>query len=157
MQMAGRLTFALLLLLPAAALAGTYKWVDAKGVVNYSNAPPPGKAAGAQLVEERISVVGADPSVAWAAAAMRERAARRAQYEEADWQRRRSLLLAAQPGIPADYAMGYGPVPAFYYPYSYGGAVFTAGVPRRPSPFFMHGSFPSGARGAMRSARGSFR
>src|SRR4051812_2643321 len=38
---------------------GTYKWVDAKGVVNYSNAPPP--SAQAQPVEERVSVYQTDP------------------------------------------------------------------------------------------------
>ena len=144
-QMAARLAFALLLCFAAAApaaLAGTYKWVDAKGVTNYSNAPPPGKVAQSQLVEERISVVGADPSVGSAAAAMRERAARRAQYDEADWQRRRSYLLAAQPDYPAaDFGMRYAPGLVYHSPYSYGGAVFMAGVPRRSSRFSHRGSF----------------
>jgi uncharacterized protein DUF4124 len=155
----GRLLPALLLILAAAppALAETYKWVDRNGTVNYSNKPPQENPAKAQRVAERISVVAADPSMQRAAAAMRERAERRAQYEEADWQRRRHFLLAAQPDAPADYAMGYGPVPVFYSPYSYGGAVFTAGVVRRSPPFFMHGSFSKGGRGTMHSAQGTFR
>jgi hypothetical protein len=99
-----------------------YKWVDAKGVVNYSNAPPPGAASSVKAVEERISVIGADPSVAQAAAAMREREARRAEYEEREWQRRQNALLTQQQASAATYC-AFGPdcglsyYPEIYYPY----------------------------------------
>jgi hypothetical protein len=66
--MSSRLLAVLILSLAALpAAAQTYKWVDASGQVNYSNAPPPGVAGTAQPVEERISIMGMDPAVrAWA-------------------------------------------------------------------------------------------
>ena len=48
--------------LPAAAFAGSYKWVDEKGVVNYSNAPPP-QAVKAKPVAERLSNYETDPQL----------------------------------------------------------------------------------------------
>ena len=73
------------LILAAAALpapAETYKWVDAKGQVNYSNAPPPSSASKAQPVEERISVMGLDPGVR---AAAERRFAAQERADEMDW------------------------------------------------------------------------
>jgi hypothetical protein len=164
--MAGRCSLAILFILAAAAppvLAETYKWVDEKGVTNYSNKPPPGKVSKPQIVEERISVVAPDPSLGPAIATMRARTARQAQYDEADWQRRQRFMLAAQTDYSsaycpygADCGMGYGP-PA-YYPYSYSGSVFVAGTSRRFTPVFTHrSSFSSGRTGTMRSGRGSLR
>ena len=45
--------------------AETYKWVDDKGVTNYSNAPPPSakSAKALKTVEERISVYQHDPNL----------------------------------------------------------------------------------------------
>src|SRR4051812_34211334 len=53
-------------LLPAAH-AETYKWVDARGVVNYSNTPPPAAAKATQGVAERVSIIESDPALKRAA------------------------------------------------------------------------------------------
>jgi hypothetical protein len=125
---------------PAVA-AGTYKWVDDNGVVNYSNTPPPEKFAKASVVGERISVVPTDPALGAAIAAMNVRAAQRAQYEEADWQmRQRYLLATARPSsAPNAYGAGYDVYAAPYYPVAYVPffTVRTArpSVPFRPAPF----------------------
>lgn len=120
-----RLVPALLLSIAAAALQAspqTYKWVDAKGVVNYSNTRPPESAARIQPVEQRLSVIGADPSFVHAAAALREREARRAQYEEREWLQRQSAMLTQQQSSASVYC-AFGPdcglsyYPEIYYPY----------------------------------------
>lgn len=150
------------------ALAETYKWVDDKGVVNYSNKPPPAQAAKRQVVEERLSIVAPDPSLGPAIAAMNARAAQKAGYDEADWAMRQRFLLATQANYAnasldcpyradcgTDYAM-----PAYYYAYS--GAVF--GAARRFPPAAHHrphvahrGTGGMHAKGAMHAGRGSFR
>lgn len=158
MRMAGRCLPAILLILPVVvaappALAETYKWVDENGVVNYSNAPP-AKAARRQLVEERISIVPADPSLGPAIAAMRARAARDQAYEEADYERRQRYMFAAQANYPgsncpygADCSMGYAPA---YYPYAYGGPAFITNTGRRFAPVAMQRtSLPASSRVAM--------
>jgi hypothetical protein len=170
---------ALLAIVPAAAplaQAETYKWVDEKGVVNYSNKPPPAQAAKRQVVEDRLSVVAPDPSLGPAANAMNARAARRAEYDEADWARRQGLLLASQaryagtsPECPyrANCDRVYEPYD-YYYPYAYGGAVFNAVGARRPphvahhrpdySPHVAHRSTGGmQGRGGTPAGRGSFR
>ena len=43
-------------MLPAAH-AETYKWVDERGVVNYSNTPPPAAAKATQGIADRLSTV----------------------------------------------------------------------------------------------------
>ena len=69
--MLSRLLIALALALAALpARADSYKWIDSKGQVNYSNAPPPSALELMQLVEERISVSGADPATRNALARM---------------------------------------------------------------------------------------
>jgi hypothetical protein len=166
---------ALLALVPAAAppaWAETYKWVDEKGVVNYSNKPPPAQAAKQQVVEDRLSVVAPDPSLGPAVRAMNARAARRADYEEADWARRQGLLMAAQSNYAgagadcpyrADCGTGYDA--PYYYPYGYGGAAFYAGIARRLPPHVAHhgphiaphGSGGMRGTGAMHAGRGSFK
>ena len=141
--MPGRLCLAIFLVAAAApAAADTYKWLDAKGVVNYSNAPPPETAARAKRVGERISVVSPDPSLGPAIAAMNARAAQRAYYDEADWQMRQRYLLAARASYPPNayasaYGTGYDPYAGAYYPVAYA-PLFVAGAVRRfsPSPFF---------------------
>jgi hypothetical protein len=147
--MISRLAPALLLSLAAAAPEAsqqTYKWVDARGVVNYSNAPPAEAAARVKTVEQRISIIGPDPSVGLAAAAMREREARRAEYEEREWQRRQSALLMQQTSVSAncyqgancgagDYLETY--YPYFSYPaygYRYGGARLIGHLRPHPAP-----------------------
>ena len=49
--------------LSPAAQAETYKWVDERGVVNYSNTPPPAAAKAAQQIAERVSTVESDPAL----------------------------------------------------------------------------------------------
>ena len=56
-----RRLLALTLLLAAAAHAETYKWVDERGVINYSNTPPPTALKAAQTVADRISTYETDP------------------------------------------------------------------------------------------------
>src|SRR5712692_6750694 len=59
-------TLAVVLLLVARSLcAETYKWVDERGVTNYSSSPPAnGKLAKkAQVVEEHLSVYTPDPGL----------------------------------------------------------------------------------------------
>ena len=46
---------ALTLAIAPAAQAETYKWVDERGVVNYSNTPPPGAAKSVTSIAERVS------------------------------------------------------------------------------------------------------
>lgn len=53
----------LLLALAPAAQAETYKWVDERGVVNYSNTPPPAAARAAKPVAERVSTYESDPAL----------------------------------------------------------------------------------------------
>ncbi|MEA3195417.1 MAG: hypothetical protein QOD26_3750 [Betaproteobacteria bacterium] len=56
-----RRLLALTLLLAAAAHAETYKWVDERGVINYSNTPPLTAAKAAQTVADRVSTYETDP------------------------------------------------------------------------------------------------
>ena len=59
-------TLAVVLLLVARPLcAETYKWVDERGVTNYSNNPPANVklAKKAQVVEERLSIYTPDPAL----------------------------------------------------------------------------------------------
>src|SRR6267143_3892086 len=54
-----------LLLVARPLCAETYKWVDEKGVTNYSNSPPASArlAEKTQVVEERLSVYTPDPGL----------------------------------------------------------------------------------------------
>lgn len=171
--MDSRLTVALVLgLLAAAAGASppTYKWLDARGVVNYSSAPPAHAAARVQTVEPRISVIGADPSVALSAAAMREREARRAEREEREWQLRQKALLEQHSITAASAYCVFGPdcgvsyypeiyAPYFYaYPASYGyrlgGARPIAGWRPHPAPHLHKGPSSHSLGIALRSSGG---
>ena len=120
--MVGRNAFAILLLLAAAAPAAaeSYKWVDDKGVVNYSNTPPPEKFAKAKPVQDRISVMPSDPTLGAAVAAMNARAAQRAAYDEADWQARQHYMAMARMNTPnpyGSYGTAYDPYAVPYAPY----------------------------------------
>ena len=119
--MTPRLIPALILALAALpAQAETYKWVDDKGQINYSNAPPPSVAGKAQLVEEQISVMGMDPAVR---AYAERRFAYREQQEELDWQQRQRTMTmqTASPSYGSDYESSY-------YPMSYYGGYYGAYV-----------------------------
>ena len=101
------LRFLILALLALPAYAQTYKWVDAKGVVNYSNTPPPGGAEKAVTVPDRISNYTPDPALNQAVAVDRRLAAM-----DAEWLQRQWLMAMQQPApAPAtDYRM------SSYYP-----------------------------------------
>jgi len=139
----------LLVLAMAAApvLAETYKWVDAKGVVNYSSTPPPA-AVKAQVVGERISVLPPDPLLGPAVAAMQARAERRAKDEEADYARRQQYLLQAQANDAAagcyggDCGVGYDA--PYYYPYAVAGRGYRGGRRHGPhvTPYRSYWDYP---------------
>ena len=115
--MALRLLAVLILAAALPAQAQVYKWVDAKGQVNYSNAPPPSVAGVAQPVEEKLSVIGMDPAVR----AYAERSfANRAAADERDWQMRQRAMSVQQASAPIG---GYGDsyASSYYSPYYYGG------------------------------------
>src|SRR5262249_58496569 len=105
-----RLALVVVALAAPLAQAQTYKWVDERGVVNYSNTPPP-KPAKAQTVEDRISVYATEPNLAQVAAVDRRLAAL-----DAEWLQRQQLMAyaAAVPPTPVydDYRMG-----SYYAPY----------------------------------------
>lgn len=91
-----------------AAQAETYKWVDANGVVNYSNTPPPGgAAASAQAVPNRISSYAPAPEAVNAIEVYR-----RLDATQAEWMQRQQIMALqqqAQAAAPAVETM-----PAYY-------------------------------------------
>jgi hypothetical protein len=127
----------ILAVVAAPAAAETYKWVDAKGVVTYSDSPPPSMATKTKVVEERISVIPPDPALGPAIAAMQARAERRAQSEEADYALRQKYMLEAQ----ANYAAA-GDATSAYYPYGYGGWGYAVSPGRRFGPRVAHHQGP---------------
>ena len=123
------LVFLLATIAMAPLHAQTYKWVDARGVVNYSNVPPPARPVQATPIEDRLSVVTRDPNLAAATAAAQEQSARQAQYAHQEWLARQQGMmqekaLAAMYTPPADYVPSYG--------YSYGVPIIPARAVRRP-------------------------
>ena len=112
---------ALVLVLATAATAPafaqqTYKWVDERGVINYSNVPR-AKPAVALPIEERVSVVPRDPNLAAAAAASQAASAQQAEYAHQEWLARQQGMLQAQ-ALAAMYpqpATDY--LPAYWYGY----------------------------------------
>lgn len=124
-RMTPRLIPALMFALAALpAAAETYKWVDAKGQVHYSNAPPPESAKSGQVVEERISVMGMDPAVrAWA----ERRFAEQERAEALDWQRRQQALAVQARTYVQPASGGYTDSYAYsgpYYSGTYGGTYY---------------------------------
>ena len=157
----GALAAGLLVLAAAAPLrAETFKWVDDKGVTNYSNSPPT-SARAARKVEERISVYAADPALR---RAVEYGAGRSAQldYLEAEWLQRQRYMMALQLAR-AECPYGadcrtdssrYG----YYAPY----VPVVVLSPARSRTILIAGSFPSmrlsfpSARPSFPSARPSF-
>jgi hypothetical protein len=92
------------------AQAETYKWVDEKGVVNYSNTPPP-NATNAATVPDRISNYTPDPSIAQAIDVNR-----RLDAAETEWLQRQWLMAMRQGPAPAapEVASTYYPTVAFF-------------------------------------------
>ena len=120
-----RLLAVLILAAALPAQAQVYKWVDAKGQVNYSNAPPPTAAGAAQPVEDKLSVIGMDPAVR---AYAERRFAERARADELDWQRRQALSIQYSQQPAGGYSDSY--TSSSYYPGYYGGAIRPAFRPR---------------------------
>ena len=78
--------------------AQTYKWVDEKGVTNYSTSPPPQKAKAKVIDDDQVSIVPTDPDLARQGEALRKREQRRADQAQAEAQRRRQQQQpSAQP------------------------------------------------------------
>ena len=63
--MSPRILVLLVLLVARPVCAETYKWVDEKGVTNYSSSPPANAklAKKTQVIEERLSVYTPDPAL----------------------------------------------------------------------------------------------
>ena len=112
---------ALVFLLATTAMAPihaqTYKWVDARGVVNSSNVPPPARPIQATPIEDRVSVVSSDPKLAAATAAAQAQSARQAEYAHQEWLARQQSMMQAQ-ALAAMYSPLAEDAPA--YPYAYG-------------------------------------
>jgi hypothetical protein len=108
------------------ALEETYKWIDEKGQVNYSNTPPAHVAGKAQVIEDRVSVMGMDPGVrSWA----ERHFTQQAYADEQDWQRRQQSM-AAQQSYYAQPTSSYGSDYGYSYPYY--GSYFYPTYIRRP-------------------------
>ena len=110
---------ALTFVLAPAAHAQTYKWVDEKGVVNYSNTPPPAAAKAPLAIAERVSTYEIDPSLRRAVAYTTP-----SPYEQMlqqEWLQRQRLMAERQnvqaiyenPAEPDHYRSAY---PGYYYP-----------------------------------------
>ena len=115
-----RRLFALGIVLLAPALhAETYKWVDERGVVNYSNTPPPAAARAAKPIAERVSTYEGDArQVAYVPPSP---------YEvmlQQEWLQRQRLMAEQQnlqtiyDNAPVDpyTTYRYGSYPGVYYP-----------------------------------------
>lgn len=114
-----RRLLALVFLLASAAHAETYKWVDERGVVNYSNTPPAGATKAAQPIAERVSTYEIDPSLRRAIAYTLP-----SSYEQMlqqEWLQRQRLMAERQNvqtvyETPLEhYRSAY---PGYYYPVS---------------------------------------
>ncbi len=119
---------AALLVLPAgtAAAAQLYKWVDERGVVNYSNQPPadPKSAKKVTDVEDRVSVYTPDPALVREMAMFRQRASEMA-YERPEAPPAVVMLGTSSPSPTMVYA-AYGDD----FPYWVGGGYWG----HRPQP-----------------------
>ena|SRR6185295_17941244 len=113
-----RRLLALALLLAPAAHAETYKWVDERGVVNYSNTPPPAAAkAAAKAIPERVSTYEPDPSM------QRVAYAPPSPYEvmlQQEWLQRQRLMAERQ-NVQTIYE---NPVEPLYYRSTYPGGYY---------------------------------
>ena len=134
-----RILLALLLAAAPLAHAETYKWVDERGVVNYSNAPPPEAAKSpvpAQTIPDRVSTYQTDPATNQSIDVYR-----RLDANQQEWLQRQYLMAMQAQAAPQQAATDYY-APA-YYPAAYGynrrivrPAVFNAvrSIAPRPQP-----------------------
>lgn len=119
---------------PAAQL---YKWVDERGVTNYSNQPPadPGAAKNLGPVEGNLSVYSPDPALTRAVATSRQEGNNRRLAERVDYLERQleAERLARQYAAPAAAHAQCPPgvdcygTTGGYYPAGIGGGFFPVG------------------------------
>jgi hypothetical protein len=114
----------MLLFAYSASAAQLYKWVDERGVTNYSDQAPAASVKKRGVIEDRVSVYTPDPQLTQAMLAERARAiddlrtGRRARDIQADWLARQ--YLAAARSYPVDPCAGsYDPQCTGYTPYAY--------------------------------------
>ena len=130
----------------APASAELYKWVDERGVTNYSNDPPPAAATASKLtrIENKISVYTPDDGVIQAVKVVRERAIKaltepeparspvaRIAVEQSGYEQ---CITSGRIGCDDLYPNYY---PAAYYPvgaYARRGVLPTRFLPPRPIP-----------------------
>lgn len=126
-----RLTVVLVAILATApAGAQLYKWVDERGVTNYSNQPPadPKAAKKLQPVEDRVSVYTPDEALTQAVAAFRQKRDRTSAERIASLEReleaeRRARQYATAAAAPAasdpclSQGIGCNGIYSRYYPY----------------------------------------
>ena len=134
-----------------AAQAETFKWVDEKGVTNYSSNPPPGTAAKSlRTVEDRLSIYQSDPALKQAPARYNQ-----ADYAHAEWLQRQQIMA-----MSAGYADCPSPYRADCDGYRSSARSPYFAVPAFPSrplrPRFISASFP-GPRAGRPSSAGMFR
>jgi hypothetical protein len=107
-----RRLLALTLLMASVAHAETYKWVDERGVINYSNTPPPTAARSAQTVADRVSTYETDPMLKRMASYSTPTSYE--QMLQQEWLQRQRLMAVSQLPVilpvESDYRSGY------YYP-----------------------------------------
>jgi hypothetical protein len=148
----------MLRLLPAVLLIGfaacvqaeTYKWVDEKGVTNYSNHPPAAaKAKAVQQVEERISYYETDPGLKAAAARPSLPS-----HSDAEWLQRQQIMAMRASYVECSWpyntaGCGYDLYSGAYYPVVVGArrAVFRPGFTSARHANMVH-SGTGGRRGA---------
>ena len=138
-----RRLLALGLVLIPPAHAQTYKWVDERGVVNYSNTLPPSAAKKIQPVADRISTYDPDPRLQRAIAYGPSPYELMAQQE---WLQRQQLMATAQNQQAAPVAYPHNDY-AYGYPYQYGPVFATRNTratraPRPPRAAHHRGSSP---------------
>lgn len=93
----------LLFALPAAAQTALYRWVDARGVVNYSSEPPPAGARVQAVTQQPVTNYDAGAALAATERQNRELQARldRLQREVDELRSRQNTPVAAQTYAPA--------------------------------------------------------
>ncbi|MGH8641816.1 MAG: DUF4124 domain-containing protein, partial [Burkholderiales bacterium] len=121
--------------------AQLYKWVDERGVTNYSNQPPtdPNTARNLRPVEGNLSVYSPDPALARAVATYRQESYKRGLAERVDYLERELAAErlarqyappAAALSVPCQSGDCYGNYPAYYPGGIAGGGFFPVGHKR---------------------------
>jgi len=146
------------LLAAAPATADLYKWVDERGVTNYSNEPPadPGTARKLARVENKVSVYTPDEGLLAATRALRERIIKSLSEPAPEPQGPQVARIPAQPVSSYDQcvASGWPGCDALYntyYPAYWPTAVLYPGRALRPTRFLTPKPLPVSGSNAMMS------